>query len=120
MQDVIQFPELQGHIFTSVIAEGNSEIHFIRNDGRKFKFWHCQNCCEQVYIESITGNLEDLVGVPILHAVKTVTIGGEVNSETYTKTFYWFVTDKGAVTIRWNGYSNGYYSESVDFIEDNE
>jgi hypothetical protein len=120
MQDVIQFPELQGHIFTSVIAEGNSEIRFTRNDGRKFKFLHSQDCCESVYIESITGNLEDLVGVPILHAVETITTGEDVNVESYTKTFYWFNTAKGDVVIRWYGYSNGHYSEGVDFMGDNE
>lgn len=33
-----------------------------------FKLYHSQNCCEDVYIEDISRDLDDLVGYPLLLA----------------------------------------------------
>ena len=84
---------------------------------------HSQDCSEAVWIESIVGNLEDLVGTPILFSeeISNIDRGELPNSDnSYTWTFYKIGTLLGGVTIRWYGTSNGYYSESVDFIEKNE
>ncbi len=80
-------------------------------------------------MEDVCGNLEDLVGSPVLLA-EEVSAGDDfdddVSSEgvryddydgSFTWTFYKLSTVKGSVTIRWYGESNGYYSESVSFCQ---
>ncbi len=83
-----------------------------------FRFYHKQDCCENVTIESIVGDLQDLVGSPILLAEEVVSEneGEALNKydDSFTWTFYKFATIKGYVDVRWYGASNGYYSESVN------
>jgi len=102
----------KGLIFSS-IDKSDEEIIFTTQSGEKYKMYHEQNCCEDVYIEDVVGNLDDLIGSPILLA-EEVTQDGDTEWGTCTWTFYKLATLKGYVTIRWNGESNGYYSESVD------
>ena len=116
---------LKGKTLSSVSADGNEEIVFTTVDGDVYRMFHSQDCCESVYIESIVGELQDLVGEPILVAEANENLfdilknaGKEEESdESYTWTFYKFATRKGYVDIRWYGSSNGYYSESVDFVK---
>jgi hypothetical protein len=110
------YPDLIGRTMTAVEVKGKEEMIFTRDDGRVFKFYHEQNCCESVEIEDVCGELSDLVGAPILQA-ECVAEESDTDWGTRTFTFYKFATVKGSVTVRWLGESNGYYSESVDFTE---
>jgi hypothetical protein len=120
----VEFSELKGKVVTKVEgAEGNSQLDFYTNDGYKYSMYHEQDCCESVYIESIAGDLEDLVGEEILVAEES---SGGVNpedaevseyQESFTWTFYKLASRKGYVDIRWYGESNGYYSESVSVVK---
>lgn len=115
--DRVTVSSLIGLTLTSVERDGDDSITFTASDGRKFVMQHFQDCCEHVRIESVVGDLQDLVGSPILRAEESSSdAAGEV-SESGTWTFYKFATVKGYVDIRWLGESNGYYSESVDFSE---
>ena len=97
------------------IVNDYDELEFITTEDEKVLMFHDQDCCESVYIEDINGDLDDLIGEPILMA-EEITEQGDVEWGTYTWTFYKIATIKGTVVIRWNGESNGYYSESVDVI----
>lgn len=138
--------ELIGKTVTNINVDKSGEpeqIVFVCSDGTSYKMYHQQDCCEGVAIEDIIGDIDDLIGSPILQAEEvsssneeltpssqvvqkmppeTVTkivaerLNGEVRGdESYTWTFYNLATIKGYVTIRWYGSSNGYYSEDVDF-----
>lgn len=96
--------------------EGGREIRFVAEDGTNFIFLHHQNCCENVRVEEIIGNLNDLVGSPLYLAEESSNrdkLPDQQSSDSHTWTFYKFGTNKGYVTIRWLGTSNGYYSERV-------
>ena len=111
----VPFESLVG-VTLSKIENKTDELHFYAADGRHWQMVHWQDCCESVEIEDITGDLEDLIGSPILVAEASSNRGENKNSyDSETWTFYKIDTAKGGVTIRWYGTSNGYYSESVDF-----
>ncbi len=119
--------ELKGRVIKRIEREGPSDydeqyhndfngeqLIFHMEDGDMYRMYHYQDCCKHVYIEDIIGDLDDLIGSPVLMA-EAVAEGGRDRDGTFTWTFYKFATVKGYVTIRWYGSSNGYYSESVTF-----
>jgi len=95
---------------------GAGELTFVAEDGTRFVFMHDQDCCESVDINDIVGDLQDLVGEPLLLAEEVTNADGPEPeyADSYTWTFYKFATRKGYVDVRWLGESNGYYSERVN------
>lgn len=111
-----EFKDLLGKVLTGVEKIDEDALIFTCDNGSKYKMYHCQDCCESVTIDDINGDLDDLIGTPILTADEK-TNEGNSNGESETWTFYTIRTQKGSVDIKWYGESNGYYSESVDFAE---
>ena len=100
---------------------GEDALVMETDDGMVYTFAHSRDCCESVTIESITGDLSDLVGSPLTMAEESSQDGkeaglafpNEYTPDSSTWTFYKFATIKGYVDVRFFGESNGYYSESV-------
>ena len=123
--DEVKFEELKGKVLVSAtVSDYKDEMKFVTTDGEVYTLYHAQDCCESVEIESIVGDLSDLVGEEILMAEEAQNLfdliksaGKEEEDEygSHTWTFYKLATRKGYVDIRWYGSSNGYYSEEVSF-----
>lgn len=93
------------------------ELNF--TDGSVMRMYHEQDCCESVWIESIVGDFNRLIGNPILVAEKRESDVKYTDNGDEMWTFYCIRNIKESVDIRWHGKSNGYYSISVtvDVIE---
>lgn len=139
----LEIEELIGKTLTKIYVDmEGDEIIFTCDNGDKYKMYHIQDCCESVVIDDINGDINDLIGSPILVAEELnndefeknfeesfkleegknpnyewnyINEFGESKPESYSWTFYKLATIKGYVDIRWYGDSNGYYSESVNF-----
>ena len=102
-----------------------STVEVETQDGRHFRFYHDQDCCESVEVHDVKGEPSDLIGTPILSVVEEIhpseywpaDVPKPEYSESTTWTVFTFTTAKGTVVMRWLGESNGYYSESVSFTE---
>ena len=127
--DKCKFEELKGKIFVSIVGKaGDDIIKFKCINGEEYTLEHDQDCCEIVEVNDVNGDWEDLLNSPILLAEEItfdnknpegIKIPEEQNSDmrSFTWTFYKLSTNKGSVTIRWYGKSNGYYSETVDLYK---
>jgi hypothetical protein len=117
------FEDLKGQTISVIRVIKNHDnygdvIFFYTTEEKLYKMNHVQDCCESVYIEDICGDIENIVDHPILTAEEIIeNEESDEYSDSFTFTFYKISTIKESVTIRWNGSSNGYYSESVDFEE---
>ena len=113
--------EIKGMTFKNVYLDNSKDIFdtdaivFVKEDGDLYVLSHEQDCCESVWVESIDGDLEDLIDNPLIMA-EEVCERIDDDDEYLRQEFYFykFATAKGYVTIRFNGESNGYYSTQVD------
>jgi hypothetical protein len=114
--------ELRGKTITAISQEGD-EIITITTAEATYRMIHHQDCCESVRVHSVVGDLQWLVGLPLIVAEESVIKEGkdwpaDMEKPDYldcwTITIYSFATALAKVQIRWLGESNGYYSESVD------
>ncbi len=118
----------------------NEKILFHFDDDVTLVLTHEQNCCEDVTLEDVVGDLNDLVGHPLLVSELRTTYEAEeargldeilelvklddvecikrtfASAEAYEWAFYEFRNIKASVTLRYVGESTGYYSTDVGFF----
>jgi len=118
MREHVNISDLLNKFIIKIERINDEFVYFYLANGAEYKMYHSQDCCENVYIEDIEGDLDDLIGSRILQAEESTQDATKTDDgydESATWTFYKLATVKGYVTIRWYGSSNGYYSESADF-----
>ena len=113
-QKLIDFSELKNKTFEKIFRYDDAV--FFMNPENNYVLYHDQDCCEDVYIEDISGDLSDLVGHKILVA-EASSQNDESADESATWTFFKLTTLTSNVTIRFYGSSNGYYSEDADLYK---
>ena len=87
-------------------TEGDEEMSLLFEDGTALVMAHYHTCCEDIRVEEVIGDVEDLVGNPLLMAES-------VSENDWT--FYKFATIKGSVTVRWLcDPGSGYYGDEPD------
>ena len=114
----VEMSELIGKVFNEVYAE-NDAIYF-KNDAETYVLQHDQECCENVTIDDICGDLHNLEGAEITFSDRSTNSDNPKKNDddySFTWTFFKFATIKGWVDIRFYGTSNGYYSEDADLYK---
>lgn len=105
-----------GATFKSVtVGPGNQpeSVTFVTEDGRTFQMHHEQDCCEYVYLKKIKGDVNSLIGRPVVQASINYTHRDEGTETEITIR----VEKRGKVQFIWLGVSNGYYGETATFKE---
>lgn len=126
--EYVEIETLIGKTVKSIegLEEGSDEVHVYTTCGEHYMFFHDQDCCEDVRLNDFDGGPSDLIGGLIVSAEEVSNHENEYDNkenkpseylESWTWTFYKIETNKGGLWMRWLGESNGYYSESVDFVK---
>lgn len=112
------FEEMVGRTITSIsgLHVGSEEVIFKCSDGTRWRMYHDCHCSNNVEIAELHGEIDHLIGSPIVFAYESTNEDDQPSedSTSWTWTFYRIATDKGTVVLRWLGESDGYCSESVE------
>ncbi len=103
--------------------EQNDEQIIFNCEHDAFASEHYQDCCESVGVVETHGNLEDIIGSPVISANESYPDLGDLPNwasqyqpyDSYTFTLQTIRTAKGEVSFLWLGESNGYYGEQPYF-----
>ena len=88
----------------------------ILTDDCVYAFYHEQDCCESVWLTQVDGISDKIIGSCIVIA-EVVTDEKDTEHGHITWTFYKIGTNKGIIDFRWQGQSDGGYSETVNLVK---
>ena len=88
----------------------------IRTDDCVYAFYHEQDCCESVLLTQVDGISDKIIGSRIVIA-EVVTDEKDTEYGHITWSFYKIGTNKGMIDFRFQGESDGGYSEIVDLVK---
>ena len=94
----------------------DEEYFQIRTDDCVYTFYHEQDCCESVYLTQVDGISDKIIGSRIVMAEEVVD-AKDTEYGHITWTFYKIGTTKGIIDFRFQGESDGYYSETVSLVK---
>jgi hypothetical protein len=105
------------------LEQDTEEVLITFTDGSSIRQFHEQDCCENVWVSQVDGMVQRHIGAELYSIEEKEEFDDSDEYESCTWTFYSMKTSKGYLDWRWQGVSNGYYSESVemklrgDFVE---
>jgi len=124
---IVEIEDLINQRINNITYDNDNDcLLFETNDGFHYEMKHEQSCCESVYLVDfdINQTKEILLNQIIINASCEKQAGDDDNrpSNKYENdleqwTFYKINTNKGSLTLRWYGSSNGYYSVSVNIYK---
>lgn len=94
----------------------DEEYFQIRTDDCVYAFYHEQDCCESVWLTQVDGISDKIIGSRIVIA-EVVTDEKDTEYGHITWSFYKIGTNKGMIDFRWQGESDGGYSETVNLVK---
>lgn len=94
----------------------DEEYFQIRTDDCVYAFYHEQDCCESVWLTQVDGISDKIIGSRIVIA-EVVTDEKDTEYGHITWSFYKIGTNKGMIDFRFQGESDGGYSETVDLVK---
>lgn len=117
----ITYDKLIGEVFTDVSGKRQDEEFILTNDNFYVAIYVPDDCCNQGWLEDVDGDIKDLLESPITMFEEVGSRERDIgyDSENHyqdscTWTYYKIGSEKGSVTLRFVGTSNGYYCERAD------
>lgn len=84
--------DLIGKTITDIRGAVGDETLTIQTTDGDYRMYHRQSCCEHVLVEDICGDLQDVIGSPVLQAEESSNQDNPPNgyADSFTWTFYRF------------------------------